>query len=951
MFKLFCLIFIRLLPGCTDSGPSPDKPTYPNAHLLISTGELAKRLDDFVVIDTRPADKYVAGHIPGAINLERRSFVIWEGSTTKGMLLPYDQLAAVLGEKGITRETSIVVYDDVPVSRGSAGWFFWMLEVLGNQNIRLLNGGWDTWRNEGRTVQTSPNTLTPTEFNPSINPDILVDRNYIATNLDNKDVVLVDTRTFEEYIGWILHAEARGGHIPGAVHLPYKSVFDTNNQVLDYEKLHELLEVEGLSAKKQIIGYSTAGVRSGFLYFLGRLMGFDRIANYDGSIWNWAAGDTSTYPMDKMKNHQALVYPAWVESLIKGEKPPTYSGNGYAVLFTSWEARYKENRTDYIGTPYETGHIPGALFMDTYSIENGPNSEFGDGYENAFEANVKPIGELQKFFGDLGIRKDMTVVVYAHDEISMMTAGRVAWALILAGVNDVRILNGNYSAWIEYGGVIETKPNSLPAVDFGDDPGNLQWLATTQEVAAVVSGDDTEAVIADDRSWDEFAGSSNSYYHYFHELGRIPSARWIGDWDTLTSPDHQSVRVHPEVITDWTRLGFSSEKKMLFYCGTGWRSGLYTFYAYLLGWPAANYDGGWFAWSTGDHPREIGHPEILLHAGDLKELIDKKNGGKPLVIVETGWGPAGESYAGGHIPGAIWVNTDEIEYDCFNARNDWPVDAGEPACFDRSTNPEEDAAKGLGPDDTLPRNWWNLYPDHHLLSAIAYMGIHKDTTVVVTADNPSAAARLAWTLLYSGVSDVRLLDGGKQAWKAAGFQLQTTGNQRTPIDCFDPDNPNRTQVIHPEYKVDIPFVRKVVNGEVPNAALVDIRTWDEYIGKSTPYSYIPTSGRIPDAIWGLAGSESSGMEDYLNQDGTFRSPSDIYTFWVSQGITSDKYLSFYCGTAWRSSLTWLYAYLIGYPRISNFDSSWFEWSMGEGSAYNGDDPVLNPIVDDYPDLP
>ena len=61
--------------------------------------------------------------------------------------------------------------------------------------------------------------------------------------------------------------------------------------------------------------------------------------------------------------------------------------------------------------------------------------------------------------------------------------------------------------------------------------------------------------------------------------------------------------------------------------------------------------------------------------------------------------------------------------------------------------------------------------------------------------------------------------------------------------------------------------------------------------------------------------------------------------------------SFYCGTAWRSSLAWFYAYMMGYPRISNFDSSWFEWSMGEGSDYAGADPVLNPIVDDEPTLP
>lgn len=313
------------------------------------------------------------------------------------------------------------------------------------------------------------------------------------------------------------------------------------------------------------------------------------------------------------------------------------------------------------------------------------------------------------------------------------------------------------------------------------------------------------------------------------------------------------------------------------------------------------------------------------------------------VIVETGWGPAGDKYNNGHIPGAIWVNTDEIEYDCFNARNDWPVDEGEPACMDRSTTAEEDWAKGLGPDDSLPRNWWNLYPDEYLLPAIAYMGIDKNTTVVVYSKNASAAARVIWALMYAGVEDVRFLDGGKNAWTSAGYELETTANVRTPVDFFDPDDTGRMTAIHPEYKVDIQYVRNVVNGTQTSAQLVDIRSEDEYIGASRPYSYIPTDGRIPGALW--------GSDEFTNDDGTLMPLEDIEIFWSAQGITSDNHLSFYCGTAWRSSLAWLCAYMMGYPDISNFDSSWFEWSMGDGSAYNGDYPVLNPIVDDNPDLP
>jgi molybdopterin synthase sulfurtransferase len=982
IMKKNCRLFVQLILvglmsalfwGCGSStdhkntggnANTPSKPLtgdvslFPNTDLLASAEDLltdinVKNSDHAIIMDTRSADAYAFGHIPGAINMEWTAFVLWNALSQKTALKPVAGLESQLGALGLTRTSRIVIYDDTRTSWGSAGRIFWMLEYLGCVNVQILNGGWDKWEADGLPTETTANTLNPAQFNADLSlfAGINVDKEHIHSRLKDDDFVTVDTRTDEEYNGWTLYGEARGGHIPGAVQLPYEKYYNGDNSILSYADLKALLDSHGITADKEVVAYCTAGIRSGFFYFLARLMGYNRVANYDGSMWDWAAADAATYPMDKMKNYQALVYPAWVDALIKGQNPPTYPGNGYVILFTSWEARYSENRSDYIGTPYETGHIPGAIFMDTYAIENGPNSEYGDGYQFPEEGNAKPVAQLQTMFGNIGISKDKTVVVYADDDISMMTAGRVAWALLLAGVDDVRILNGSYDAWTAYGGAIETTPNTLAPVAFGSDPGNTEYLATTNDLKDVVNGANPDAVIVDDREWAEFIGDSNSYYHYFHELGRIATAQWIGDWVEVVGDDLQSLKPYTEVEKNWTTSGFSPDKKMLFYCGTGWRSAVYTFYAYLMGRPAANYDGGWFEWSYYGNTREKGHTDKLISAQSLNEIKQNNNNGKPLVIIETGWGPAGNTYNSGHIPGAVWVNTDEIEYDCFNPRNDWPVDAGTPACWDRSTTAEEDAAKGLSPDDALPRNWWNIYPDQYLLPAIAYMGIDKNTTVVVYARSVSAAARLVWTLMYAGVEDVRLLDGAKTGWTNAGYPMETVANARRPVDFFDPDDPGRTTAIHPEYKVDIPYVRNVVNGIEADALMVDIRTWNEYVGATAPYSYIPTSGRVPGAVWGKAGSGTSGMQDYVNDDGTLKSLTDIYRFWREQGITSDKHLNFYCGTAWRSSLAWFNGYMMGFAEISNFDSSWFEWSMGEGSAYNGDDPVLNPIVDENPGLP
>ncbi|MDY0190018.1 MAG: rhodanese-like domain-containing protein [Desulfuromonas sp.] len=933
-----------------DNDKINDNTPYPNADLLVSADDLealqAANDDNLIVMDIRSAAAYAAGHIPGAIHMAHAELAD-SGLNLKSVA----ELEALLGGKGVAANAKIVLYDDTIVSWGAAGRVFWALEYLGCKDVHLLNGGWDKWYADGRTTTTTPTSLAPAVFSATVNSDILIDKETIASRLGDDDFAVIDTRTDEEFNGWILYNEARAGHIKGAVQLPYEWSYNSDMTVVGYNTMKGLFEERGLTSDKQIVAYCTAGIRSGFAYFLARLMGYENAANYDESMWDWAAADADTYPMEKLQNYQALVYPAWVNALINNENPPTYPGDGYVVLFTSWEARCSEDRTDYVGTPYESGHIPGAIFMDTYAIENGPNSEYGDGYETPYEGNVKSIPELQELFGSMGITKDKTVVVYTDDEISMMTAGRVAWALLLAGVDDVRILNGSYDAWQAYGGAEETTPNPWVATDFGSSAGNPEYLATTEEVQAVVSGDDTSSLIVDDREWAEFVGSSNSYYQYFHEYGRIPTAQWIGDWTEISRGDMQSLKTYTEVADQWIGSGFTSDKKKIFYCGTGWRSGLYSFYAYLMGETAASYDGGWYEWSYEGNAREVGNSDKLMSAESLKSLIDSNNESQPYVIVETGWGPAGDGYTQGHVPSAIWVNTDEIEYDAFNARNDWPIDAGDPPIWDRSTTEEEDLAKGLTAADSLPRNWWNIYPDKYLLPGIAYMGIDKNTTVVVYGDDVSAAARVIWTLMYAGVEDVRLLNGGDKAWETAGYTLETGSNERTPCAYFDPDMPTRVTAIHPEYKVDIPYIRSVVNGETEDAAIVDIRSTDEYAGITAPYGYIPTSGRIPGAIWGKAGSGPWTMEDYVNDDGTMVAPDEIYTFWRSQGITSDKALSYYCGTGWRSSLAWFYGYMMGIPRNYNFDSGWFEWSMGAGSAYAGADPVLNPIVDENPTLP
>ena len=401
--------------------------TDPFLGLLISGEDLEENLGrtGLTIIDARTTG-YDEGHITGAVNMLFNDPDYVDDSMK---LKPVAELESVLGELGLTRDMIFVIYDDTTASFGAAGRIFWMLEYLGCPNVHVLNGGWDKWSADGRPTETTPNTLPAATFTSDVQEDTLMEKDYLEDRLGDDDFVVVDSRTDEEFNGWTLYGESRGGHITGAIQIPYEWFFKEDKTFLDVAELKELFESKGITTDKEVTSYCMIGIRSGFIYFVLRTLGYPRVSNYDGSIVEWSAD--SSLPMDKMPNYQALVYPEWVDMLIHGDDPPTYPGNGYAILYTSYEPRYSENRTDYVGTVYETGHIPGAIFVDVYSFENGPNSEYGDGYEFPEEGNVKPIPELQEFLGGLGISKDMTVVVYADDDISMMTAGRTAWALSL----------------------------------------------------------------------------------------------------------------------------------------------------------------------------------------------------------------------------------------------------------------------------------------------------------------------------------------------------------------------------------------------------------------------------------------------------------------------------------------------------------------------------------------
>lgn len=567
---------------------------FPNADLLVTPESVQANLNKsgLVIIDARGAG-YDTAHVPGAISMQHSDF--WERG--KG-LKDTATLEGLLGKAGLTRDSKIVIYDNTSASWGAAGRIFWMLEYLGCTDVHIMNGGWDKWIADGRPVEAAKNTLPEKKFTAQVKSSVRATAAHIRDRYRDSDFAIIDARTDEEFIGWQLYGEARGGHIPNAVQIPYAWYYATDKTVLNYADMKTLLESRGITRDKEVTSHCTVGIRSGYVYFILRLMGYGKASNYDASIVEWSAD--ANLPMEKLPNYQMIVDAAWIKNLISGSNPQTYPGHGYVILDAS-SSKGADNMDDY-----NKGHIPGALYLNIYRLEGGfptyPYTQPSDG-------NLLPDAKLQTFIEQLGITHKTTVVIYSKTKAASQPF-RVAWALLYAGVEDVRILNGGWDAWTDNGGTVETKVNTAMPASFGISvPAHPEYTVSTAGMNTMRL--DPGSALGDMRAWQEFIGETNPYLHNgFTAKGRIPGAIWIDQPGWYFDGDG-TLRSYTEVEKTWRDKGIIPGKKIAFYCGTGWRSSVGFMYGYLMGFPKiSNYDSGFYGWSFENNPMDTGSPKL-----------------------------------------------------------------------------------------------------------------------------------------------------------------------------------------------------------------------------------------------------------------------------------------------------------------------------------------------------
>ncbi|MCW9698505.1 MULTISPECIES: rhodanese-like domain-containing protein [unclassified Avibacterium] len=396
----------------------------------------------------------------------------------------------------------------------------------------------------------------------------VIETSALLNQLDNPNFVIIDTRQDSLYNGFKDKNAIRGGHIKGAVQFRCEWI-----ENIQPEKFVSFATGKGITKEKKLVFYDSDPESLDCITAEFAAKGYD-VYRFNDFI-NYA---NANYPLESFENFKYSVSPQWVNAAINGEKPETLENEKVMLFEVSWGSL--ENAKSY------TQHISGAYHFNTDWVENDP------------VWNLSAPDIIEKNLLKNGITKDKTVILYSDNQLA---AYRIFWALKWAGVEDVRVLNGNLETWMDAGFSTETKVNiPQPESQFGTKiPANPQIdIAMPQEV---INAQKQGLKLISNRAWDEYTGKISGY-DYIPGKGEPEGAIWgFAGTDSSNLADYydpdNTLRNPNEIFTLWKTQGIHKGDKLAFYCGTGWRAGVSWFITQLAGWPNTMiYDGGWNAW-------------------------------------------------------------------------------------------------------------------------------------------------------------------------------------------------------------------------------------------------------------------------------------------------------------------------------------------------------------------
>jgi thiosulfate/3-mercaptopyruvate sulfurtransferase len=284
---------------------------YSRPDVLVTTQWVEEHKDDpglRIVESDEDVLLYEQGHVPGAVKLD------WHTDLQDSVVRDYvnrERFEELLSERGIGNDTTVIFYGDK--NNWWATYAFWVFQLFGHTNAKIMDGGRQKWVAENRPLSKDVPNYPRTNYKAPERNDSQIrafrDQVLGLLNPDHKTIrqgsALVDVRSNPEYTGELIHmanypqeGAQRGGHIPGARNIPWATAVQEDGTFKPVDQLRDIYGGKEITPDKDVVAYCRIGERSSHTWFvLTYLLGYPRVRNYDGSWTEW--GNLVDVPIEK----------------------------------------------------------------------------------------------------------------------------------------------------------------------------------------------------------------------------------------------------------------------------------------------------------------------------------------------------------------------------------------------------------------------------------------------------------------------------------------------------------------------------------------------------------------------------------------------------------------------------------------------------------------------------
>ncbi|TFB24007.1 sulfurtransferase [Filobacillus milosensis] len=232
---------------------------------------------------------YQNNHLPQAAYFDLEKELSGEVKEVGGRhpLPDLKKFTEALAERGIDHHTPVIIYDN---NRAFASRMYWMMKLINHSKVYLMNGNIEDWKSNGYPTESHSALHSKSHYGEyNVDEELIANQNYVKKHKNKEDVVLVDSRSYERYIGKVEPIDHKAGHIPGAINLEWTKILDEQGRFKSKEELVKYFS--DLNDKEEIIVYCGSGVTAAPNVIALWQAGFTNVRLYVGSFSDWISND------------------------------------------------------------------------------------------------------------------------------------------------------------------------------------------------------------------------------------------------------------------------------------------------------------------------------------------------------------------------------------------------------------------------------------------------------------------------------------------------------------------------------------------------------------------------------------------------------------------------------------------------------------------------------------